>query len=270
MEVNFTQATYYCYGLEVGKQGTPHIQGYVYFKNKVLFSTLKDMLPHAHIERARGNPEENKVYCSKEGIFTEIGKIPKQGKRTDMEVIRDMIQQRCSLSEIADTFPASYIRYYKGIQAMYDLTYTARSSPPQVIYIWGDTGVGKTRYAFDTYNSVYMKDHTQWWNGYTQQSCIVIDDFDGNWPFRDLLRLLDRYPYQGQTKGGYIHIDSPVVILTADRPIEEVFQFKTDKELNQFKRRFSSIRYIDGIQEEKKDSTQTNVQKAEEYKKKEV
>ena len=61
--------THYIYGYEVGEQGTPHIQGYVKFKNQVRFSTMKNKLPRAHIEKARGDPDSNYRYCSKDGDF---------------------------------------------------------------------------------------------------------------------------------------------------------------------------------------------------------
>lgn len=55
----------YVIGREVGEQGTPHLQGYVEFKNQVRFSTLKNFLPKAHWEKARGNRDQNITYCSK-------------------------------------------------------------------------------------------------------------------------------------------------------------------------------------------------------------
>lgn len=38
---------------EIGKDGTPHLQGYLYFKNAKSFKVLKKILPRAHIEIAR-------------------------------------------------------------------------------------------------------------------------------------------------------------------------------------------------------------------------
>lgn len=60
----------YIYGNEVGDQGTPHIQGYLEFKNQKTLGPLKSLLPRAHWEKAKGTPEQNWDYCSKEGDFT--------------------------------------------------------------------------------------------------------------------------------------------------------------------------------------------------------
>lgn len=56
-------------GKEVGSKGTPHLQGYVNFKNAVAFDTLKKVCKGLHLEKAKGNDKANFDYCSKEGNF---------------------------------------------------------------------------------------------------------------------------------------------------------------------------------------------------------
>lgn len=59
----------YIIGKEIGKSGTPHLQGYFETKNPIRFDTIKKIMPRAHIEAARGNKRENYKYCSKDGNF---------------------------------------------------------------------------------------------------------------------------------------------------------------------------------------------------------
>lgn len=75
---------YLCYGKEVGEQGTPHIQGFLYYKNAKSFKSLKKNLPRARIQVAEGSVESNVEYCSKEMEFTEIGTKPRKYNRTKM------------------------------------------------------------------------------------------------------------------------------------------------------------------------------------------
>lgn len=131
-----------------------------------------------------------------------------------------MVKEKKTIVEIADECPREVIKYNRGITALIGYGQKPRTGPPNITWIWGKTGVGKTRWAFDEHQSVYVKDGTMWWDGYMQQEAIVIDDFDGKWPVRDLLRLLDRYPYQGQVKGGYVQINSPYIYITSDRKPE--------------------------------------------------
>jgi len=56
-------------GKEVGKEGTPHLQGYFQFAEAVSFKTVKRILPRAHIEKSKGTPGQNYIYCSKERNF---------------------------------------------------------------------------------------------------------------------------------------------------------------------------------------------------------
>lgn len=71
---------YLVFGFEVGEKGTPHMQGYIYFKNAVIQSTVKGVLPRAHLEIAKGGPDSNYDYCSKDGNYYEFGDKPLQGK----------------------------------------------------------------------------------------------------------------------------------------------------------------------------------------------
>lgn len=66
----------YCIGEEVGESGTPHLQGYIEFKTPKAWSTIKKMLPKAHIERAKGNRKQNLTYCKKDGKFKSNFPVP--------------------------------------------------------------------------------------------------------------------------------------------------------------------------------------------------
>ena len=69
------KVVYAIVGREKGESGTPHLQGYVYFKRRLNMSTPKARLGKtAHLEPARGTPEQNEQYCSKDGdILLKIG-----------------------------------------------------------------------------------------------------------------------------------------------------------------------------------------------------
>ena len=56
-----------------------------------------------------------------------------------------------------------------------------RTTMPTIYWFFGESGSGKTRWAFDKYGyeNVYVKNCShKWWNGYTQQKCILLDDFE--------------------------------------------------------------------------------------------
>lgn len=99
-------------GNEVGEEGTPHWQGFVYFQNKKSFSQVREALPRAHIEKQRGTFEQAIDYCKKEGDFREWGTAPSgpTGQKNKWKDVMQLARQG-KLEEIEDKYPAIFFRY---------------------------------------------------------------------------------------------------------------------------------------------------------------
>lgn len=240
------KASYKVIGDEIGENGTLHLQGYIEFSAAKRFTTLKKAFPRVHWEARRGTAVQAADYCKKDGKFVEQGEISQQGRRSDLEALASAALSGTDLLTIAQTNPAAVMQYHKGLQFLRNLSIKERdrSTPPIVEWRWGKTGVGKTRYVFDNHASVFIKDGSQWWDGYELQEAICIDDFDGKWPFRDFLRLLDRYPYRGQVKGGYVEINSPYIYITCEYDPATVYCTASGTELEQIERRLTRVVHV--------------------------
>lgn len=104
---------YLVIGFEVGEKGTRHIQGYIYFTNARHFTKVKKDIPRAHLEIAKGTPEQNFDYCKKDAEYYEFGVKPSQGRATFdkiAEAMKDPInnyqvyhQYRKSYMELMDS-----------------------------------------------------------------------------------------------------------------------------------------------------------------------
>lgn len=235
--------SYIVAGDEVGASGTPHIQGYVEFEGSKRFSTLKNECPRGHFEKRKGSPKQAADYCKKDGHFTERGTLSRQGHRSDLEQVCQDVLEKLPMKEIALAHPMEYVKYHKGLERLEWRLADDRHEPPRVVWLWGVSGTGKTREACSV-PEFYIKDNTKWWDGYERQPRIIIDDFEMNaWEFRDLLRLLDRQPYQGQTKGGYVKINSPEIYITCEFPPEGLW--RSGNQLAQIKRRITEIRHLE-------------------------
>jgi len=235
---------YIIVGREVGDLGTPHLQGYVHFMNPCSFDKIKKYLPRAHIEVAVGSDEQNYKYCSKGGdIAIQQGVLSVgQGSRMDLKSVAQIIKSgEISQDEFMFEFPEIYFKYSRAVEKMYQATLVNRQVAPQVFWRWGLAGTGKTRYCIENHPNHYIKDGTPWWDGYKQQEAIIIDDFDNQIPYRTLLRMLDRYAYQGQVKGGYVNINSPFIYITCEFPPEHYWY---GNELAQVARRLTSVQEI--------------------------
>lgn len=229
------KCTYSILGKEVGESGTPHIQGYMEFDGTKRLETLHNAFPKIHWEARKGNQEQAITYCRKEDKTPfESGKPKEQGKRCDLIAVAIAVTDKTFKSE---NFPEEYIKYQKGIEAYRVSLYKDRTDKPQCIWRFGKTGTNKTRKPYDTHiGNVYVKDGTKWWDGYTQQEAIIVDDFDGKWDFRNFLRFLDRYPYSGEYKGGSVKINSDYVYITCEFPPSHYWEGNA---LAQVMRRFS-------------------------------
>lgn len=67
VSTTFSKNKFYIIGKEIGKEGTPHLQGYVEFTNEKSLIGLKKINDRIHWEIAKGSKADNIKYCSKEG-----------------------------------------------------------------------------------------------------------------------------------------------------------------------------------------------------------
>lgn len=232
---------YIILGKEKGEEGTPHIQGYVFFSNPISFKSFKKKLPRAHIEVCRGSPQQNVEYCSKEEILFSEGEIPKSGKRNDLDEIRKAVQNGEDMRTIITSYPANYqtIKYAETIRKYLE---KPRNWKPNVKWYYGETGTGKTKTAYEVLGeNAYFKDGTKWWDGYDAHESIIIDDFRPSAiPFQELLRILDRYPHTIENKGGTRQLLAKTIIITA--PYHPNEMFSTSENIQQLLRRIDEIR----------------------------
>lgn len=235
------ECKYIIVGDEVGAEGTPHHQGYVCFANPIRFATVQARLPAgAHLEVARGSGAQNRTYCSKERILLERGEVPTQGKRTDIEEVREQLAAGCAMTEICDT--ARSFQAIRGAEMILKYRESVRSWLPEVHWFYGPTGSGKTRTAYELAPNAWMSGkNLKWWDGYDAHEDVIIDDFRGDFcTYHELLRILDRYPYRVEVKGGSRQLLARRFFITAPFHPRNAYQTLEDKA--QLLRRISVIR----------------------------
>lgn len=93
----------------------------------------------------------------------------------------------------------------------------------KAICFWGHTGTGKSRTAWEEAGlDAYPKDpRTKWWDGYTGESHVVVDEFRGGIDIAHILRWLDRYPVLVETKGGTVALRATTIWLTSNKDPRE-------------------------------------------------
>ena len=126
------------------------------------------------------------------------------------------------LAEDEETFPtwAKYPRLYKDYTRL--RSDQQRSWPTATKVFWGGSGVGKSRRAlFEGGSDAFwlprpLANGQVWWDGYDGQETVVIDDFTCWIPLNQMLRMLDRYPLNVQTKGSTVPFKPRTIIITSN------------------------------------------------------
>ena len=231
----------YCkYGI-VGEEfapttGTPHLQGFCNLLKPTRFNTIKKHLDNSiHIEKANGSDEQNQLYCSKTGIFFEKGSPCKQGQRNDLQLLVDDVigQPNLTRKDIALKYPTTFIRYFRGINELQRLVHPVaeRMFKTETYYYWGPPGTGKSRRALEEAQktddgTIYYKPRGLWWDGYKQQTSVIIDDFYGWIKYDEMLKIMDRYPYKVQIKGGFEEFTSKKIFITSNVDTCSLYKFE--------------------------------------------
>lgn len=225
-----------CIGNEIcPDSGKPHLQIYICFKQGYRWASFRTLLGGKTRFAKAIKLDWN--YELKEMNYELIDNTS-QGKRNDLLAVVDLIKKKKSLRHIGEEFPIEFIKFNRGIEKLINLTLPLRDWEMEVHIRWGKTGTGKTRYVWDKHGveNVYPKMTGKWWDHYTGQEVVLIDDFDPSTMFESAfdwyLKLLDRYPMYVEFKGGSISMCSKIIYITSnfnpkswfeDRPNRKAF-----------------------------------------------
>lgn len=199
--------------LEKGEEtGYEHWQVYVENKTQIRFSTLKSKFPTGHFEVRRGSKESCYDYVTKDdtalGVRIQNGEIDvkekKRGRAEELDRLRTLLLGGKPLGEIIleEQSSANHLTYLRELDyQMKRRQAKGKLRDVEVSYIFGATGVGKTRMVYDLYadrpeelNVVGNYAHP--FDSYDAEECLVLDEFAGQLDFEYLLKLLDRYPIE--------------------------------------------------------------------------
>lgn len=217
--------SYIIWQYEKGDSGTEHLQGYLEYKTRKRFNSVKrDIGDRAHIERRmdkRGNARAIQ-YCKKEGGWNqfEFGKPVEYEHRKLEEVARKLASGEESIMDIAERDPHLYVKHHNGLQNLVNLKCAKRNWAMKIIVLFGKTGTGKTRWAYEKYPNSYTgmwpTGGRWWWDGYQGEESVILDEFKHQIKLVDMLTLLDRYPLKIERKGGWDHFRSKTIIITTN------------------------------------------------------
>ena len=159
MDINFEKIyeeysdliRYMCIGKETcPKTEKKHFQGWVQLYNpKSLLKTKKIFGCHkTHFEACRGNEFQNDKYCKKSKDFKQYGTFITQGHRTDLEKIKQSIDQNKDDKYLWDNHFETMTRYFRSFTKYREINLkkcTKKFRKVETSIYYGKTGTGKTR-----------------------------------------------------------------------------------------------------------------------------
>lgn len=223
------------------KTGRLHWQGAIHFYNPKQLSTIRRLLNLGKGEESgdlrpqRGSNKQVKDYCHKAktsvGFQFEFGKPSQQGLRTDLEDIKArIIKEESDYSIMGDHF-GSYMRYYKGFQffrAEHLKSQSFKYRSLDVEFLSGPTACGKTSKAYQENETkdifkINCSDGLKWFDGYTGQKVLILDEFKNQIQLTRMLDLLDGHQCRLEFKGGMTYALWTKVYITTNLRREDIY-----------------------------------------------
>jgi len=222
------ECQYMIFGFETCPDtGKKHLQGYHYYTNARAYPNKKwravtDLEKNGRDFISRGSAQQNHDYCSKLGDFWEFGEIPEQGARTDWRQAVEQINTGAHIHDVVQTQP-QLLPAIRALERFKQLALKPKHRDVEVIVLTGDAGTGKSKWAWDNYPDLYSKPDGQWYDGYTGQTTLLLDDYYGDIPYAQFLKVLDRYPLQVPIKGGFVYAQWERVIITSNMKLDQLY-----------------------------------------------
>lgn len=206
--------------------GNIHNQAFIQFYKQSRGSRIQKIIKEkCHYEVMRGSIKENKKYCSKDGIYTELGEFVYRGYRSDLHSIKDDLKAGAKLSDIMENYTGDFVRYHSGISKMAGMVQKKLRNKWRDVtttVLCGEAGSGKTSYVYKKYgyDNVFKFDakhaKTDFWGDYDGEEVLLIDDFNGWIQYSYMLQVLDGHPLMMNIKNGTTYANFTKIYITSN------------------------------------------------------
>lgn len=199
-----------------------HLQGFIELTRAIRWTEIKDNFPPGVSFRGCKSASAAFHYCTKEdtrvaGPFS-FGSPPVDKKETAWKSARKMLVAGKTPGEVIaehdfllgqKTWIDNYYKYcLPAVPDWRNLTIT---------WLWGKTGLYKSRLVWESYPNLYPKDDDWWFDGYTTQDVVLFEEFYGKGiPLSRMLRYLDGYKCMLPVKGAFMAARYTKVFITSN------------------------------------------------------
>lgn len=229
--------------------GHKHIHCYVQFKQPTKLS--KEKTANARIDKCRGSAQQNIDYVKKTKEPEKRGEIiweegePKHKGGPTIKEIKEMPKEE------REQLPGFYFNIVNKInnEEAKDISVDEFHKEVKVFYLWGPSGIGKTRRAiemikqagFQTFNLV--KYDGNFWHGAKENGgAALYDDFrDSHMKPSEFINFIDYNIQIMNVKGGSIKNKYSYIVITSVQDPEAIYSNVEGEPRKQWLRRMSEI-----------------------------
>lgn len=215
---------------ELHKDGTPHLHAVVEF-SKVLQTTdcrffdfsVNDECYHGCYSSVRHLSHALR-YCKKGGDYVQQGDFMDYSSQSEIQkrARRNKMLLEVPLDHLVDQGVIAIGQYDQFKRSVISYRLDSAESVPKIpricIWIYGSTGIGKSLWVRDMFgDAIFTKSQNKWWDGYSDQKAVIIDDFDlsGNACGHNLKLWSDDYSFIAEVKGYTIRPCYNLLIITS-------------------------------------------------------
>ena len=272
----------FVFQLERGESGGG--QGYLHFQATLLLSRSKHRrrqdvvrvlkahgIPDAHLEKIR-RIGAAAMYCAKSktrqaGPWWSSEKFHQDSIRTSKASGSGAVGDRMLLAQAVDEGMAPQdialdddlrLLLTPANQGFVEKIWTAQKAKKwssedrevEVIYLWGPTGVGKTRSVREAVPPEKLYAATlstrDPFGKYAFEPTLLLDEFRGDFPLAELLQLLDRYPVQLDRRYENSWAAWNSVYICSNWPLEDLYRDCPAADRAALRRRITKIIHMEG------------------------
>lgn len=242
----------------------PHLQCWIHFKDSRAFEPTRNLIPWAsNLKQRYGQADDPRngsawrayKYCLKgnqskdewdsqhengptygkdfEGlVLGDVPKAPaKKGKRNDLLTVKRLLSSGLEFDEVCDMDQhfATCTRYRTSLEK-FAASKSKHYEHHHVRGLWihGLSDVGKSHVVRElidpTGEERFIKEHNKWFDGYSKQKWIIMDDVSAlpRFDFEKLKNWADKYGLHVQVKNAKVFLRHKGLVVTSNYTIEEV------------------------------------------------
>lgn len=136
-----------------------------------------------------------------------------------MRDVRDAVHAGKRMRELVedDDLIEPALKYHRAASFLLSLAIRRRPVLPNIVFLYGPPGCGKT-YEVIQKDDVWATPlgKSFWFDGYCDHTNCLIDEYSGQFPLRDYLRLTDAYSIKVPIKGDFVWFEPESIWITSN------------------------------------------------------